>query len=115
MQRDAKAYLWDIADAAERIHAFTQDKMLEDYLADEILRAAVERKFSILGEALSRLLQVRPEFRSRITVPEQIVAFRNQLIHGYAFVNDRVVWEIIRTYLPQLHAEVAALIEERSE
>ena len=115
MQRDATAYLWDIADAAERIRAFTQDKALEDYLADEILRAAVERKFSILGEALSKLLQMSPQFRSRITLPEQIVAFRNQLIHGYPFVNDRVVWEIVRAYLPQLHAEIAALLGEQSK
>ena len=47
MQRDATAYLWDIADAAEKIRLFTQDKMLENYLADEILRAAVERKSAL--------------------------------------------------------------------
>ena len=55
-----------------------------------------------------------PVLRSRITLPEQIVAFRNQLIHGYAFINDRIVWEIIQTYLPQLHIEVVALLREQS-
>ena len=32
MQREAKAYLWDIANAAESIRAFTAGKDLEAYL-----------------------------------------------------------------------------------
>jgi uncharacterized protein with HEPN domain len=49
MQRDAKAYLWDIANAAASIHAFTSGKDLNAYQQDELLRAAVERKFGIIG------------------------------------------------------------------
>jgi uncharacterized protein with HEPN domain len=60
MQRDARAYLWDIADAAASIQAFTAGKDLSAYLEDEMLRAAVERKFGIVGEALSQLLQLFP-------------------------------------------------------
>lgn len=115
MQRDANAYLWDILDAARSILSFTRGKTPEDYLADEMLRAAVERKFGVIGEALSKLLQLVPEYRARITLPEQIVAFRNQLIHGYASVRDDLVWEIVQTYLPKLQDEVAALFEELAE
>lgn len=83
MQRDAKAFLWDIAAAAESIRHFTQSKTLADYLGDEMLRAAVERKFGVIGEALAQLLRVFPQYRELITFPEQIIAFRNQIIHGY--------------------------------
>lgn len=49
MQREARAYLWDIARAAESIRDFTSGKSLDLYLHDEMLRAAVERKFGIIG------------------------------------------------------------------
>ncbi len=82
MQRDAKAYLWDIANAAESIRNFTDGKDLSAYLSDEMLRAAVERKFGIVGEALSQLLRFFPDYSKRITFVSEIVAFRNQIIHG---------------------------------
>jgi uncharacterized protein with HEPN domain len=111
MQRDAKAYLWDIAGAAKSIGIFTHNKTLADYLSDELLRAAVERKFGVIGEALSQLLRLFPQYRSSITLPEQIIAFRNQIIHGYSTVRDDIVWEIVTEYLPRLETEVAVLLE----
>jgi uncharacterized protein with HEPN domain len=41
MQREPKAYLWDITHAADSIRAFTSGKDLSAYLNDEMLRAAV--------------------------------------------------------------------------
>ncbi len=114
MQRDVNAYLWDIADAAASIRSFIARKTFEDYLSDELLRSAVERKFTILGEALSQLLQFAPEFRARISLPERVIAFRNRLVHGYMSVEDEVVWQIIQKYLPQLQAEVENLLNSKT-
>jgi uncharacterized protein with HEPN domain len=111
MQREAKAYLWDIANAAASIRAFTSGKDLNAYLHDELLRAAVERKFGIVGEALSQLLRNFPLYRDKITLVGDIIAFRNQIVHGYATVRDDMVWEIVQVYLPRLHREVAELLE----
>jgi uncharacterized protein with HEPN domain len=111
MQREAKAYLWDIANAADSIRSFTAGKDLDAYLQDELLRAAVERKFGIIGEALSQLLRSFPLYRDKITLVGDIVAFRNQIVHGYATVRDDMVWEIVQAYLPNLHREVAQLLE----
>ncbi|MGA2850826.1 MAG: HepT-like ribonuclease domain-containing protein [Terracidiphilus sp.] len=111
MQRNAKAFLWDIANAAESIRSFTAGKDLDAYLHDELLRSAVERKFGIIGEALSQLLRNFPEYRDRITLTGDIVAFRNQIVHGYATVRDDMVWEIVQVYLPNLHREVSELLE----
>jgi len=68
MQREAKAYLWDVANAAASIHDFAAGKDLGAYLNDEMLRAAVERKFGVIGEALSQLLRFFPEYRDRIAL-----------------------------------------------
>ena len=40
-----------------------------------------------------------------------IVAFRNQLIHGYATVNPRTVWGISRKSLPNLITAVQGLLD----
>jgi uncharacterized protein with HEPN domain len=112
MQREAKAYLWDIANAAASIRAFTAGKELSDYLQDEMLRAAVERKFGVVGEALTQLLRYFPQFREKITLVGDIVAFRNQIIHGYTTVKDDIVWEIVQVYLPRPHSEVSELVKE---
>ena len=112
MQRDPKAYLWDVAAAADSVRAFTHGRTLDEYLSDELLRAAVERKFGVIGEALSQLLRFFPQFISRITAPEQIISFRNQIIHGYATVRDDIVWEIVQIYLPTRHREVTELLNE---
>jgi uncharacterized protein with HEPN domain len=112
MQRDAKAFLWDIANAASSIESFTAGKNMDAYLQDELLRSAVERKFGIIGEALSQLLRTFPDYRDKITFVGDIVAFRNQIVHGYATVRDDMVWEIVQVYLPNLHREVTQLLEK---
>lgn len=42
----------------------------------------------------------------------QIVAFRNQLIHGYATVNPDTVWNIAQNALPGLLAAVQSLLDD---
>jgi len=59
-----------------------------------MLRSAVERKFGIVGEALSQLLRHFPQYRSGITLVSDVIAFRNQIVHGYATLRDDMVWEI---------------------
>lgn len=61
----------------------------------------------------SQLLRFFPEYRDRITLVSDIVAFRNQIIHGCATIKDDMVWEIVQVYLPRLHREVAELLEKR--
>ena len=79
MQRDPRAFLFDIQQACSLLVQFTSGKTLADYRADAMLRSAVERQFEIIGEALSQLLKVHPEFGPRIGSQRQIIAFRNRL------------------------------------
>lgn len=110
MRLEARKYLADIDVAAERIARFTAGKSFEQYLADEILRSAVERQFSVLGEALSRLAKDSPDVAARLPDYAKIIAFRNILIHGYAAVDDRIVWGVIENHLAGLRRGVAELL-----
>ncbi len=51
-------------------------------------------------------------FATDITLVGDIIAFRNQIVHGYATVRADLFWEIVQGYLPRLHDEVVTLLAE---
>jgi uncharacterized protein with HEPN domain len=99
MPRDARKYLFDIAEASKLVSEFVAGKTLDDYLKSALLQSGVERQFEIIGEALGQLAKVDQQLASRITDFQKIVSFRNVLIHGYADVDDELVWDIVETRL----------------
>ena len=109
MHTTALKYLYDIRRAADRISKFCNDKNFDDYEANDQLRAAVERQFEISGEALNQLTKKDQAIAAKITAYRHIIAFRNLLIHGYADVDDRLVWDMVQFRLPTLQAEILAL------
>ena len=112
MQRDSRAFLWDLREAGLAIQSFTAGMDAAAYSANEMVQAAVERKFEIIGEALNQLSKVDAVLATRIPDLAQIVAFRNQLIHGYAAVKASTVWNVTRNALPLLINAVQALLDE---
>jgi uncharacterized protein with HEPN domain len=110
MHADARKLLWDAQQAAARISRFTTDKTFADYEQDEYLRSAVERQFEIIGEALNQLGKVDPDTAHKIPEISRIVAFRNVLIHGYASVDNRLVWGVIETSLDSLRSAIGELV-----
>jgi len=112
MQRDPRAFLWDARESALAIQAFTAGMDLAAYTANEMAQAAVERKFEIIGEALNQLAKLDASLAARIPELPQIVAFRNQLIHGYATVNTSTVWNVTQNALPPLLVAVQSLLSE---
>jgi uncharacterized protein with HEPN domain len=112
MKRDARAFLWDARESADAIAEFVIGRTEADYRADRMLRAAVERHFEIIGEALRQVSRVAPALAARIPELAQAVAFRNRLIHGYDTVDDTTVWHTAQTDLPRLRDRVDALLAE---
>ncbi|MCP9810210.1 DUF86 domain-containing protein [Cyanobium sp. HWJ4-Hawea] len=82
MQRDPRAYLSDILEAAAAIQ--------------EATIAAVEREFIIIGEALKQISQRDPQLFAVIPEGRQIIDFRNLLTHEYLNVSLQVVWGAIQ-------------------
>jgi uncharacterized protein with HEPN domain len=112
MQRDPRAFMWDVREAALAIQSFVAGMDLPAYAANAMAQAAVERKFEVIGEALNQLSKLDAAAAARIPDLPQIVAFRNQLIHGYATVNVSTVWNIAQNALPSLLDAVQALLDE---
>lgn len=84
------------------IQSFIDSKSETDYAQDAMLRAAVERKLEIIGEALQQVKRFFPEAIDRISDSQQVIALRNRLIHGYSTVSDSLIWEILQKDIPVL-------------
>jgi uncharacterized protein with HEPN domain len=110
MERDPRGFLWDARHSADTILRFVAGVTEEEYLANELLQAAVERHFVIIGEALGRLAKVSPELTARIPDLQRAITFRNVLVHGYEIVRPQTVWLIIQEDLPVLRESVEAAL-----
>ncbi|MCA1703999.1 MAG: DUF86 domain-containing protein [Actinobacteria bacterium] len=110
MRPDPRKYVWDALRAAGLVHDFTRGQSFADYQCNAMLRSAVERQFEIIGEALNQLSKVDPVAASHIPELQRIVAFRNILIHGYAIVDDALVWQVLVDKLPGLQQALDELL-----
>jgi len=105
-------WLEDIRASAALILRAVEGKTLDHYRSDDILRAAVERHFEIMGEAVGRIARHDPDTATRIGDYPRIIAFRNILIHGYDLVDDASVWSVVQQNLPLLLARVEVLLAD---
>ena len=103
------ANLWDMLEAAERVQRFLENKTFEDFMLDDLLRAAVERNLEIVGEAARRvseeLKREHPEIPWR-----KIIAQRNVLIHEYDDIDYKEIWQVASFHLPRLLDQIKPLI-----
>ncbi|MEW6530279.1 MAG: HepT-like ribonuclease domain-containing protein [Thermodesulfobacteriota bacterium] len=110
MNHNPKAYLFDIKQACDAIAEFTRGMTWAEYLGNAMAKAAVERKFLTIGEALIRLRNENPEVLKAITDHEKVIGFRNVLVHGYDIVDDAIVWSAVKDSMPILQEEVERLL-----
>lgn len=107
MASDARTYLWDALQAAERAMRFAgRSHDFGSYAQDEMLRSAVERQLEIVGEALNHLRRLDPGAAMQLPELPAAIGLRNILIHGYASVDDRLVWDVVSVHLPALVARL---------
>lgn len=105
-----KKYLYDIQESIDSIHKYLGEKRdFKVYLADKMLRRAVEREFEIIGEAMSRIEKL--DSTLEISSKRQIISMRNRVIHGYDKIDNEIVWGTIVRHLPTLKIEIDNLLK----
>ncbi|MFL5752545.1 MAG: DUF86 domain-containing protein [Bacteroidia bacterium] len=111
MQLNALKLLEDIRLGCEDISDFTKDvTSANDFIRNNLLHSAVERKLEIIGEATNKLLKNHPDIE--INNARQIISLRNLIIHSYDNLDLFQIWAIIKTKLPELKKEVIDLINK---
>src|SRR5690242_1540959 len=112
MPPEVRKLLLDMAEAANCIQEFAAGRTFYDFAGDKLLRAGIYYEFLIIGEALSRLREVDEATTEQISEHWRIIGFRNQIIHGYAKIDDEITWRIIQAKLPILRSELSQLLSE---
>lgn len=112
MPRSVLANLRDIVDARDSVVVTLHGVDMAAYLVNRTVRSAVEREFTIIGEAVNSISRQDPGLAHRISNARKIVGFRNQLVHDYVAIRDEVVWAIARHDAPVLRGECLTLIGE---
>lgn len=100
MPPEPRKLLFDVQQAVRSVATFTRGKTFQDCESDAMLRSAVERQLEIGGEPLNQLARVDQAAAASVGDYRRIISFRNLLIHDYAAVDDRVVWDIVLADVP---------------
>jgi uncharacterized protein with HEPN domain len=111
-ERDA-ALLWDMLAACHAIQRFLSGRSFEQYLADEVLQSAVERKIQIIGEAATKIsgavLQEHPE------VPWKLISGqRHVLAHDYGRIEHDRIWNVASVHLAVLAGQLSCILPAES-
>ena len=110
MSRSPAAYLYDMQRAAAAIRTFSSGKTFADFNTDLLLRSAIERQFEIIGEALNKLGKLEPDLQARIRNHQDIIGFRNILVHGYASLDNAIVSDAVIHHVAEIHTDVAHVL-----
>ena len=113
MKRD-KAYLKHILDAISNIEKFIEGVNKENFLSNVEKQYAVLRGLEIIGEATKNLSEELKKKHPNIPWKE-IAGMRDKLIHQYFGVNLDLVWETIKTELPELKNQISRILKEIEE
>lgn len=112
MDEEIIKYLQDINRSIEHIDIFmsTRPRMFQTFCDDICFRSAVQWEIAIIGEAMNRILKIKPDIH--ITSARKIVNTRNYLIHGYDSLREDLIWSIVINHLPILKAEIRSLLTD---
>jgi uncharacterized protein with HEPN domain len=110
MENDVRTLLFDIVESSTLIEDFVAEINFEQYFKSAKTKAAVERHFINIGEALNRIKQIDDSTFGQIDQAPQIIGFRNVLVHGYDVVSDELVWGIVKEKLPVLKSFCGKLL-----
>ncbi|MDE6335631.1 MAG: DUF86 domain-containing protein [Muribaculaceae bacterium] len=112
MDRKVKKYLDDILYAISEIESFLaqRPRQYQVFVDDHMFRSAIERQVGIIGEAMTKILQLYPDIN--ITEAKNIKGTRNYIVHAYDTLQPHTIWAIVINDLPKLKQEVINLIKD---
>lgn len=102
-------YTGHIFDAICKVEKYIGDSIYQQFSGNEMMIDAVIRQFEIIGEAATNLSQDFKDSNPEIPCRE-MSDMRNVLIHNYAGVNVKIVWETYKNNLPKLKESIREMI-----
>ncbi len=107
-------YLGHMLQAASDACAFVEGLDIKQFLDDKRTQQAVIMSLIILGEASTKVMDKYSVFAAdNAQIPwRNMRGMRNRIAHGYFDINLEIVWETIKTALPELIKKLPDAIAE---
>ncbi len=109
MQPKVLKYLLDIESVISEIEIIKQ-RLGNDFnffTKDVIMQRAIERELEIIGEAVRKIIEIRPDIE--ISSSKKIIGLRNIISHAYDSIEPELIWGIIQRDIPKLSDEIQKL------
>lgn len=104
--------LTQIIDAGNKILLYTRDISEKEFTEDEIKQYAIQRLFEIMGEGCSRLPTDILEDCAEMPC-KGLKDLRNVLIHRYDVVDLIILWNTIKSELPEIIRSVQNCMDQQ--
>lgn len=105
MSRNYDLFIQDIIQSCNKILRYTDSVSLTQLLANEEKYDAVVRNLEIIGEAAKYIpFQVREQYPQ--VNWKKVAGLRDILIHAYFNIDNAILWDIVKTKIPELKAQL---------
>jgi uncharacterized protein with HEPN domain len=107
-------YLKDIQESINKIEMYTHGIDYDSFCFNEMMFDAVIRNLEVMGEAARN---APDEIKTKYPdIPwRQMIGLRNILIHEYFGIDNTIVWQIIKTNLPEIKPIIMKAIQEERD
>jgi uncharacterized protein with HEPN domain len=99
-----------ILDSINFIEKFSAGKSKKDLYEDDMYRFSVERQLEVIGEAANNLSSAL--ISQHADIPwQQIISFRNFIVHEYFGLDLELVWDVIVNHIPSLKIQIESILK----
>ena len=104
-------YLQRVLETAQQTEAYLEGVAKEDFLEERRTRDAVCMNIIVIGENSTKLLEL---FSGELSANYADIPWkamrgtRNRMAHGYEDTDFELVWDTVKTYIPDLIAKLRA-------
>jgi uncharacterized protein with HEPN domain len=98
-------YLDDIRECIRKIESFSDGLNFSRFSKDEKTVDAVIRNLEIIGEAVKKI-PIDIKKKNPDVEWKKIAGLRDILIHEYAGINMKIIWDVVRNKVPELKKSI---------
>lgn len=109
--KQVRAYLWDIRDAARDVAQFVRGVKFEEFEKNKVLRYAIERQLRLIGDVADHIsLQYREKHPEIDWI--KLTDLRHMLEHQYGDTLAKRLWLTATEGLPEILRHLEPLLSE---